>query len=603
LEDRCSYLLGITIGPVQSYISESRKLSDLRNSSKIISDIMTTILSRIIKINARVEIIYPNCIKQDGIDCSNYAIIELEEVSDVKVDEVGNDISSIINDSCKKLKEIIYPFWAVEKIKDNNYDNAYRNLVALLQGIKNTYEFGQTEQESGEKCILCGKYNISKTEEKNNNLNTEDKLCELCLFKRNYGDSSSNKLSSVYSVAISKWRSSNLEIIKPIDKKLKFIFKPYKEDKYYSKNIVSSIIDKIKLERIDKKSKFIKELSQDLKSDIDLSKSAYAFEEIKTSMETIYGGHDENKIEPPTYEYCFIQMDVDNLGKWMSGKYIDSDYDEFDLKEYQKFISKTLTNFGIKLKQRLPNNELCQVIYSGGDDFLAVIPNEEIINVSEIIDSEFQKEVKNKIKEKYIEADGEITYSISITIAQCKDPMSYALSKTRMELDKVKARFESVGTEKNGAAITHIINNGKEITSYVKKDKLKRIFKLVKSFKSIKKYILFSYLNNFENEFTKFQLEDIASSQMQDFYAIANVEFRRLLLKSKIKIEDSEENKEIIAKIKTYEDSITSFLSDIINENYIEHKVKPNYVDFKNVINVLKINKKLCSIFESEGQS
>lgn len=35
-----SYLLGITVGPIQTNIQKSRKLRDLYNSSKIVSDIM-----------------------------------------------------------------------------------------------------------------------------------------------------------------------------------------------------------------------------------------------------------------------------------------------------------------------------------------------------------------------------------------------------------------------------------------------------------------------------------------------------------------------------------------------------------------------------------
>ncbi len=44
--------------------------------------------------------------------------------------------------------------------------------------------------------------------------------------------------------------------------------------------------------------------------------------------------------------------------------------------------------------------------------------------------------------------DRRITYSTSITIAQCKDPMSYSLAKTREELKDVKNRYKNELIEK-----------------------------------------------------------------------------------------------------------------------------------------------------------
>lgn len=75
-----SYLLAITIGPVQSYIEESRKLIDLYNSSKIISDIMREVHRYVLKFNETAELIYPNNNGELNVDCSNYMIFQIDDI-------------------------------------------------------------------------------------------------------------------------------------------------------------------------------------------------------------------------------------------------------------------------------------------------------------------------------------------------------------------------------------------------------------------------------------------------------------------------------------------------------------------------------------------
>ncbi|KOF58270.1 hypothetical protein AGR56_00115 [Clostridium sp. DMHC 10] len=59
-------------------------------------------------------------------------------------------------------------------------------------------------------------------------------------------------------------------------------------------------------------------------------------------------------------------------------------------------------------------------------------------------------------------------------------------------------------------------------------------------------------------------------------------------------IEDK--SKDIKEKINKYIDEIINFLENVISENCIEMKSNEEYVDFKNIMNVLKINEKLSSI-------
>ncbi|WP_231017130.1 Cas10/Cmr2 second palm domain-containing protein [Clostridium guangxiense] len=597
-----NYLLGITIGPVQTYIEESRKLLDLRNSSKIISDIMEKIF-KLIKENAKSEFIYPNHKDISGVDYSNYMVIEIKDIEKmIDMKSIENKIYNcfnipITNEKVEykiNIKENFYLFWGIEKIEEGKYVEAYEKLTRLIRSLKNTYEFEQNQQDSGEKCLICGKHNIctqnfNYKERQKYRLSVDEELCPLCLFKRKY---SGEGISSIYSLAIKKWKEENRKELENITKSLGEVFKKEQQDKYYSKVTIESIIKMLSLDNVNKKSKKFIQVKDDLKNDeLDLIKSVRIFKSIKEKMNKLYydGKEVSEKIKCPSYEYCFIQFDIDNLGKWISGKYLE---DRSQLKDYQQNISKKLIIFGKSLREAL-RDTCCDVIYSGGDDFLGILPNEDIINVAEIIDDLFKKEVQSKIKEEYKEINQEMTYSMSITIAQCKDPMSYALSKTRIELENVKKRYEEDNICKNGVSINYIINNGKEITCYLKKNKLRMLFELLKNFDSVKKHISFSYINNFENEMSKFNFNNITFEEIRDFRAIVSCEFKRLILRSKM-IEDK--SKDIKEKINKYIDEIINFLENVISENCIEMKSNEEYVDFKNIMNVLKINEKLSSI-------
>lgn len=582
-------LFGITIGPVQTYIEESRKLSDLKNSSKIISDIMKEILKEIKDEDKSMKIIYPNCHDFDKFDFSNYTILETE--IDIDMDEVKCKVYSKFNGKLNRkgisqeydLREIFHLFWAKEKFEsESDYYKTYKKLTRLLRSLKNTYEFNQEEQESGKKCLMCGKHNVVKIEKKKEfNLNYNEELCPLCLIKRIY--KRDIKIESVYSIALKYWIEKNNKNLKEINEKLQDIFYDDKKYKYFSREEIKKSIALLSEERDCKASKAYKELKDDLITENDIN-----LEKIKLIEKCMNDLYKDGFVSLPTYEYSFIQFDADNLGEWMGGKYITDEY-KYNFKEYQKFVSGCLVNFGEELKERLKETK-CTVIYSGGDDFLGVIPNEDIVTVSEIIEELFKIEVKNKIEEKYKKINEKITYSMSVTIAQCKDPMSYALKRTREGLEKAKTRFES----KNAVALTYIINNGKEFTCYLKKEEIKRLFNIVNKVQDIENYILFSYINKFEREFSIFKFEDITFDEMQKFYKILNCEFKRLFGKSISSMKEASDSEK--EKVDLYKSETIELISKVINHNCIEVKPNHEHIDFINIINVIKMSEKLYEI-------
>ncbi|MDU1443024.1 MAG: type III-B CRISPR-associated protein Cas10/Cmr2 [Clostridium cochlearium] len=610
-----SYLLGITIGPVQSYIEDSRKLRDLYGSSKIISDISKEIYEYVKSISKNCEIIYPYHDRIKNVDFSNYMIIKIEDfinLKDVedkifnkfncKIEDIKKDFNiNFYDDYVSNIKDDFYLFWVMEEIedeKDYGYSKAYEKLTKLILDIKNTYEFDKLEQSGGKKCSICGKRNIITNKLENRMrrkymLNSDEDLCLLCLFKRYYLRYEEcyledKNMKSIYEVAIRNWKFKNEDKLIKLTNKLKDLFN--EEDKYYNPNEIDNVIKVLELKNQieNNKNKMIfknlerkvNKIKSDLKDDIDLKSILEKFKDIKDIMNEIYY---DKSMELPNYEYAFVQFDIDNLGCWMSGEYLE---DKKNLMKYQQKISNTLIKFSQKLSEELTDK--CNVIYSGGDDFLSILPKDNIIEVVNKIEELFKNNVENELKE-YITYDRKITYSISITIAPCKDPMSYVLNKTKSELENVKNIYKYKQEEKNGVAINYIINNGKSITAYLKQGDLINYIKLIKSFEEIKPDISFAYINNFENEFINFDYNNISFNELKYFIKIAKYELKRMILRCKVKNNEiKDENAE------EYINDFVEFISEIISSNSDEIKSNHINIDFDNITNIMKIYSKLC---------
>ncbi|WP_027400513.1 Cas10/Cmr2 second palm domain-containing protein [Anaerovorax odorimutans] len=586
-----SYLLGITIGPVQTFIQESRKLMDLYNSSKIISQIMINCYKYIETNSSKCELIYPNYgdIKDEvKADCSNYMIFEIQDLIDME--EIENKIYENFKVESKVLKENFHLFWAMLE-NDTEYKDKYKELIKIMKGIKNTYKFEQYEQKEGRyKCSICGKRNGTHAKGKNDKaLSSDELLCELCYFKRTYNhDDINNKIPSIYDIAISNWENKYkekilqyLSVIIKNDESIDYYIN-FKNKKYYNPNEFKNIIA-----LMDNQKKY-KDKLDEYKGEINIKIKELNKESLKKVSDKLIEIYKSDKlnIPIPNYEYCFIQFDIDNLGKWMSKEEVICS------KDNQKEISRELISFTNNVSTELYKEDKklrdsVNIIYSGGDDFLAISSIDNIELIFKTIEKHYNKLLNNL--NNFFKYDKKITYSISITIAQCKDPMSYALEKTRLELNKVKELYENVGYQKNGVAINYIINNGKYITTYMKKDKLKEFLNLVKEYKSLDKNkdISFSYINKLNEDFKDFNYENLTNEEKIFLYKVISKDLIRIISRSMDK-----DNYAIYSKDLYY------FIMEIIKDNFNKSKRDKNHfdLDIQNVINILNMYKKFCEI-------
>ncbi|MGO5065536.1 MULTISPECIES: type III-B CRISPR-associated protein Cas10/Cmr2 [unclassified Clostridium] len=567
-----SYLLGVTVGPIQTNIQKSRKLRDLYNSSKIVSDIMKKVIEHLKIKDENLKIIYPSIkdISDTKIDITNYLICEINNIGILK--KMRGKVFGELKISV--LEQIYFMFWAVEPLEE--YSKTYKKLTKKLRSIKNTYEFQNYEDlKIGKKCSMCGE---GIREEKS-------KLCKICNYKREYDKEGNYK--SIYDISIDVWKENNNNELENVNNKLESLFN--NTSKYYNLDTVLNLIKL--LETVDrkkvKKIREEKEIDEDLKNakmeDWQLIENLI---DIKRKLQNIYL-RGEKPVSKPHYKYCFIQIDVDDLGKWISGEY---NYEEENLKESQIQISKALCSFAYKLKEEFRNSKT-KVIYAGGDDFLAILPVECLLNTLKIIEEIFKSTVQNDI-DNSLNYSQKISYSASVTISNSKDEMALALRKNREMLEKVKNRYYS----KNGICISYIINTSKIINMFLSKDYFNEYVDNLRYFKKVKKYISFTYVDAIENEFNKMKFEDLKTDDFLNIKDMLLLEFERHLNlnKNKVSKDSKEDNENFLEYFKIH----TRLFENIINDNEIYERI-----DFINIINCFRIYKKLTDFqFKEEAK-
>jgi CRISPR-associated protein Cmr2 len=520
-----------SIGSVQEYIINSRNLKDLKNSSDIIKEI---ILKGIEFFECfKGELILPNLLKNDN-NIPNYFIIkyknseylgkkleeELKEFYIKKVEkELELDNKKISNQIIKnQIKSTFNFYWVETEYNDKNYEKLYNELYAHFDAVKNSKKYS-TLEETGKKCSICGEKNVYFKKNNNNKIN--------CFIGKNLKENETLCISCYF-------------------KRI-----------YNNKNLSTA---KIALSCLEENEKFKKILNQYNNNDKDL------YEDILDS---------KDNVNLPNY-YCIYRLDIDNLGKWMSGKYFTITETK-TLKKYQQNLSLKINKFFNKIKDFFKNkNKLDFLIYAGGDDLLAVLP------VSLIY--EFDNEIFKIFKEIFEREYSKLTYSKGIFITHYKTPLKEIVRVSKTELEKTKERFSKKRVdrelEKNSTVIS-IMNEGYDSRSIYFKNKLHNenavgfvLRDLQKYFSESSSYFHFDLENQFIN------MNDIEENNLIDVFMLEQKRLMKRAYKNKDNGKDNE-----------FENVHEKLLK------YLELNAKlGDFIDFENYFNLFHIVRKYSQL-------
>jgi len=486
-----------TFSPVQGFISNSRRLSDLYHSSLLLSTLTKSLMEKLIK-DLNTEIIYPVLV-EDGQGLANYPnrIVFLadgcmcedviknfqelwegiyETILRKVLDEVGisKEEKEKIEEQAKLHLENYFRAYCEctnseelkkwkEKLKQNlgkdyddyavAYDWTERKLGALkskkhYEPLMDAYTYNEGKYPDG--CTLCGerahlavdweKFKENLQKDIKHYLKEGEKLCGVCLVKRfAFYCLKRQTFPSVHDIANAKFKEELKDFeqnYKDRASELKSLLQQYMGEEKPRDHLWeynAELFDIKELERI-------KREEEDLRLVID---------DLIRELRWIY---DKELLSEPSKNYfAIIISDGDSIGNWLG---LNSEIRKEKLeKTFHETFSKALSNYAREIKSLESKEKFgLRIVYAGGDDVLAVADLREFLDFAEKLNPTFKEKVGENA-----------SVSAGIVIGHQKDNLAYLLN----EVGKAEKKAKSV-EGKSAFCITVIPRGGGPVSFWAK---------------------------------------------------------------------------------------------------------------------------------------
>lgn len=445
------HLLLFTIGPVQSFIAQARKTDDLFTGSRILSKLTEIVMEELNRttdckfVTPSGEIVETE--DNSGQSFPNRFIAEVcgsvEEIRNIgkklenlvrnKLLEWGKEArkkyqvennKELIEDYERHIENFPQIHWVALEVDENNYSEIYSQIETYMGSIKNTRTFACSTEKSGRKCSVCGERNALffrggppsfilkyalRVNSRDFAIGEGEALCGVCFLKRRYEEEHASFPSTAEIALMDTFEKAkpNFELQKSI-KKYKKIFADanchFDYQLFYEENITKDYFKKN-----------------------DLKVLTVELDKIQGSLKKIHQGIKDLDIKMTSY-YSVVALDGDNMGKWLSGKFIK---DKSFLRSFQKEMSVKLSRYADLINRSIapPGGK---VIYAGGDDILAFANINHLMDVLKTIRMEFPKFEDIEIDgNKVVKDDDHSGASCGVVIAHYKTPLSEVLKWAR----------------------------------------------------------------------------------------------------------------------------------------------------------------------------
>lgn len=466
------YLFIVSLGPVQDFIAAARRSRDLWFGSWLLSE-LSKAAARSLK-DQQGELIFPvpqreeDLIPGSDFNVANKitAIIDGDPAriaSEVEV-RVRDRLRDVMEEAFKSIKKEFYEeqaraqvedmleFFAVAVPFNDNYAKALDEANRLLAARKNTREFS----------AVCWGAEVPKS--------SLDGQRESVIPEEVYDTLSQDKLREVYGVAPAE-RLCGVGLLK------RHGGKDIQEGFLSTPHLAAlSLMRAMKLEHKDAAEEYISRLRE-------LGATGEDLNTVKVRHEVLdrYDGHilfeerlhefiSEEKLEQakkalrrflestvkkrPIPYYAILQADGDHMGKLLDK--------ELDRSSHQK-ISQKLSQFAEKAGG-IVNRHKGSLVYSGGDDVLAMLPLHTVLDCADELAQEFSECLKGFKTQP--------TLSLGIAVAHHIDPMYDALELARRAEKAAKSVKDkdalSVIVSKRSGSDTEVKGKRRELISRLK---------------------------------------------------------------------------------------------------------------------------------------
>lgn len=449
-----TYLIAISIGPVQDFIATARRSRDLWFGSWLLSELAKA-AAKVIKTDS---LIFPFVKDQSELDddefnAPNKILAQVENPKDIaekiqsaidtRLAEIATKAFDKIKSNSNQFKrsvaekqvvEMCEFYWAAVPFDEStdDYAKARKRVEYLLAARKATRNFkevswganvpksaldGQRESVIDEKVFDDARNgNMSvETLRRNFRVGKAERLCGVGLLKRHGNRGNQDKFFSTSHIAALPLlkRLSNVGAVEQFIDKLKGIG--------ISENDLNTTPRKHPVFGYQDGHLLYEERMRDYfdeEGDIVKAKKI-----VRDFLQTAFGGKN------PSPYYAVLLADGDSMGKAIDAQGSPKKHRE---------LSKALNEF-VKSVKPIVNNCEGSLIYAGGDDILALVPIHTVLDCAKALADEFKKQLKKfPYKDEETGDMKSPTLSVGIAVAHHIEPLQDALALARQAEKKAK---------------------------------------------------------------------------------------------------------------------------------------------------------------------
>lgn len=483
-----THLFLFTLGPVQSFIAQARKVHDLYSGSRILSQ-LCKVAAEHFENEHGGEVIFPD-IKSDAIP--NRFLGKITTANDLT--SIGKSVADAVQDEWRKqfdeliaaplgLNGTVYHEakrqieqhldiqWLFQPLSDNTdatYRRAYDELNKNLNAVKNTRPFF-TPHEKGRKCSLDGERNVifyrktlKQQEEKSNDdlqngnplfstgnivfdYDDKDSIIKLRHIQPGEGLSAVSMLKRFKDFGYANFPSTAEFAL--ADSMQAIRADPNGEASF--QEMVGHF--KVKEDELNWQVFFEENLNADYFKKQGLKGNPEKAKKILDKIVAVGKGLEHGrKLEK---YYALVVFDGDHMGEWWKGARRKPDV---HLETFHKALTGKLADFAKAVRaEYAKDNHRGWVIYAGGDDFLGFFNLHHLTGALGFLRNTYQQTVHEQLS-AHIEGEHRLTFSAGVCIAHYKEPLSLVLAQAR----KLEKDAKNLRDEKDAIGIGVIPGSG-----------------------------------------------------------------------------------------------------------------------------------------------